>query len=234
MSRATQILIIVFIVVIPVWAQQVASIDLTHLITLAKSAEKSTLPKGCEKILPGVIGDGYMTPPNREPREISVEIVRVDDKNPAAGSMVQGQVRLRNTSKYPIDIPWNADPNRVELGQDPYHSSWEEGRFNFVLRATDPLKRMPQALYGSQSVVGSMLKIQPGEWVTANVAFTLELEYPFPGQPIKKGDGQLQVEWEQSWHSRNIKDCSLGSGYFTYRDYYRQQNPAITIQIEAR
>lgn len=214
----------------PAYGQNVASIDLTHPAVSTNSA-KQPLPKGCEKLLPGIMADGYVAPPDSEPREIVVEIVNVRQQNLVVGSAAQGEVQLRNTGKYPIQIPWSTDRTLIEKNQDPNHLTWEEGAFNFVLRGTGPLKQVEQSLYGSTLVVGSRVTIRPGEWVTAEVTFKLELEYPFLGQVIKQGEGQLRVEWEQGQYSRDIKECRVGSGYYRYANYYRQQNPAITIRL---
>src|ERR1700675_2688530 len=90
--------------------QQIASVDLTHPTVPTKSAGTQALPKGCEKLLPGY-ADGFVAPPNREAREIVVEMVKLSNENPVIGSEVQGEVQLRNTGKYPIKIPWSTDPN---------------------------------------------------------------------------------------------------------------------------
>lgn len=236
MNRATQFVVCFCVLATSAQGQQIASVDLTHPTVPTKSAvdqTKTVMPKRCEKVSPHAIGDGLVAPSDHEPREITVEIVKVSNQNLVIGSEVQGEVQLRNSGKYPIQIPWSTDPTIVEKGQNPYHLTWEVGSFSVVWQDDFLLKGLTQSLYGSKFAVGSMLTIQPGEWVTAEVKFTLEPEYPIPGRLIKDGEGQLQAKWEQTERSRDIRDiknCSYGLTFFRYGSYYHQQNPPITIK----
>jgi hypothetical protein len=60
--------------------------NLTNQTVSAQSAGKQVLPKGCEKLLPGMTGDGFVSPPNHEPREIVVEMAKLSNENPVSGS----------------------------------------------------------------------------------------------------------------------------------------------------
>jgi hypothetical protein len=213
-------------------AQHVASIDLSRLSAPTKSAGELPLPKGCEKLLPGPLGDGAVIPPKNESREIVVELIN-QSHDLVIGNVAQAEAQLRNTGKYPIWIPWSTDKTIVMSGQNPTQISWEEGNFNFVLQSHDKLKRVTQSLYGSKVVAGSEIMIRPGEWVTAKVPFELTLEYPLPGQLIKRGEGRLHVEWEQNSYTRSIKDCKLQTGFFEYgRLFYHEQNPQVMIRLK--
>jgi hypothetical protein len=234
MNCAAQLAVCFCMLATSALGQQIASVDLTHPTEPPKSTgkqNKTVLPKGCEKLLPGVIGDGFVGPPDSEPREIVVEMIKASNQSPAIGSEVQGRVQLRNNGKYPIEIPWSTDPTVAVKGQDPYHLNWEDGNFRVVWQDDFLLKNLTQSLYGSRFAAGSMLMIQPGEWVTAEVKLKLEPEYPIPGRLIKAGEGRLRVEWEQTAGTRDVKNCAVASGFFKYGSYYHQQNPAITIKL---
>jgi len=181
--------------------------------------------------MPGMAGDGIVSPPDDEPREIEVEMVKLSNENPVIGSEVQGEVQLRNSGKYPIHIPWSTDPKRIEKGQDPNSLRWEEANFQLVLKGSVGLENLSQPLFSSRISAGSELTIQPGEWVTAIVKFKLALEYAMPGRFIRKGKGELLVHWEQGATYRSIKNCAVTTGWFDYRNYYRQQNPTVTINV---
>jgi hypothetical protein len=213
-------------------AQQIASVDLTLPKVPTKSAGTQALPKGCERLLPGNIGDGAAVPPNHEPREIVVEMVKLSNENPVSGSEVQGEVQLRNSGKYPIKIPWSTDPNIIEKGQNPNRLQWEEGNFSIELKhGYELLASLSQSLFGSRFSAGSELTIQPGEWVTAFVKFTIAPQYGLPGHSMTKGKRDLFVEWEQAGELKDVRNCAVSTGWFHYRNYYRQQNPIVTINV---
>ena len=117
MNRVVQSVACLFILVTSAQTQQIASADLSHPKAPAESAEKqfkTELPKGCEKLSPGAIFDGAVLPPNHEPREIVVQMVKLSNENPVLGSELQGEVELRNSGKYSINIPWSAGSNSME------------------------------------------------------------------------------------------------------------------------
>jgi hypothetical protein len=232
MNSAAQFAVCFCILATPAQGQQIASVDLTHRNIPAKFAGTQALPKGCEKLLPGNIGDGFVAPPNHEAREIVVEMVKLSNENPVIGSEVQGEVQLRNSGKYPIKIPWSTDPSIIEKGQNPNLLRREEGSFSIELkRGYELLVSLSQSLFGSRFSPGSELTIQPGEWVTAVVKFKLAPHYGLPGQSVRKGKRDLFVEWEQAGRSKSVRNCAVTTGWFHYRDYYRQQNPTVTINV---
>jgi hypothetical protein len=231
MNRAIECLLYICCLAAPAEAQQVASVDLTQPSAPLKSVPMQP-PSGCQKLTAGGIADGVVTHPNHEPRDITVEIVNITDDALAIGADVQAEVRLRNSGKYAIQIPWSTDPSKVNVGPSPFQVRWEEGSFAVVLDRTERLKSMTEHLFGSSLVKGSQVDILPGEWISAKVRFQLDLEYPLPGRSIKKGEHQLRVEWEQAAHAKDVKDCAVFSGFFAYRNYYDQQNPGVVIRVK--
>lgn len=239
MNRAAQLAVCFFVLATCARGQQVASVDLTHVNVPATPTGKQVRPNPCEGLLPRAIGDGFVESPDQEPRDIVVEIAEVSDHAPRIGSVVQGEVRLRNSGEHSIQIPWSVDPTVRGNGQYPQGSKtgtatveWEEGSFNVYLQGSGLLKNLSQPLFSSKSSPGSQITIGPGEWVTVKIMFEIQLEYPPPERPIK-GDGRLVVEWEQTAISGTIysNGCLVGDGFFHYLHYYKQQNPAITIKL---
>lgn len=215
-------------------AQQIASVDLTKPPESAKDAEvqkTNELPNGCQKLLPGIIADGIALPQQGHPQsEIAVEIIRVNDPTPTSGSESHAEVRLRNSGQEPIHIPWSLDTSTIQNGQDPNHVHWEVG--DFVVRLNGAMlanRTLTKRLYGSEFSKGSQLTIQPGGWITATIKFKLENMF-FPDRPLKVGESQLSVEWEQSARSWDVSDCKLTNGYWKYS--YKQMNPTVTIRLK--
>lgn len=219
----------------PARAQQIASVDLTRRIEQEQVPGikgKTILPQGCEKLLPGVTGDGDVLPTNNESHEISVQMVNVDSEDLAIGGEVEGEVQLRNIGNFPVSIPWSPNPEIAVDGQNSDHLQWEEGGFTGLLMGSGRLVSLVEPLFGSNTSAGSLLTIHPGEWVTARVKFKLELQYPIPGRFIRKGKGELRVEWEQTARTSNVKNCAVSTGWFRYRNYYKQSNPTTTITVK--
>jgi hypothetical protein len=240
MNRPAQLAVCFCMLATSAKGQQVASVDLTRASVPTTPPGKQAQPNGCEGLLPRVIGDGFVEPPDQEARKIVVEMVEVSNQAPSIGGVVQGEARVRNSGTHAIQIPWSADPSVRGKGQNARNSktgtaavAWEEGSFNVYLQGSGLLKNLSQPLFSSKSAPESQVTIAPGEWVTAKIAFKLELEYPMPERSIKDGDGRLTVEWEQTAISGTIysNGCLVGSGFYRYSHYYEQQNPAIPIKL---
>jgi hypothetical protein len=221
-------------------AQQIGSVDLTRppeASKLSGSQEKSTLPSGCEKILDGIIADGWVKPENDQPRDIVVKVIKARDMKPALGSELEAQVELQNNDQRPIQIPWGTDFDLKKSGQDPEHLEWEGGTFEFMLRGPHGtqirLKSLTNWLYGSRFSAGSLLTMPPEKSITALVKFKIEDEYAIPPERLKEGQWQLLAEWHQVGRSWNIKNCKESNAYFQYSDFYRQHNLPVTIQVTA-
>jgi len=219
----------------PAHAQRIASVDLTKPQEPTQSVgkqNKSSLPDGCEKLSGGGVADGVVTPQDHQRRQIVVEILKVSKDKAREGAQLQAEVELRNNGKQAIRIPWSNDPGTIKTGQHPDNLQWEEGWFQFMLRAPRGhdvlLKSLSQSLYGSHFSAGSQLTIQPGEWITATLKFKLEAMYLYQLGEFE-GNSQLMVEWDQTKRSWAVRDCSVWNGYFQYT--YEQRSPGITVQI---
>jgi hypothetical protein len=222
-----------FILVVYANGQQIGSIDLTKPPALEMSAERKkeeALPNNCEK-LGGGTADGAVITQKGQPLEIIVEVKSLNSKEPNSGSEMQAEIRLRNHGKGDIKIPWGTNPEIAEMNQDSNNLHWEVGSFRILLDRSEVLKHPGQPLYGSEFSKGSILTIQPGQWITAMVKFRLELEYPLREQVVRTGKRQLRIEWEQAAYTKTLdeKKCQQWNGYFKY--FYQQINPAVAITI---
>jgi hypothetical protein len=227
-----------YVLLVSTQTQQVGSVDLTQPPQLAEPAEKqeiSNLPEGCKTLSGGCIADGYVDPEDHRLREIEVSVVSVSETKPSEGSELQAEVRLRNTGKQSIQIPWSKDPRVKAEGQDPNHITWEAATFEVFLKIKHGndvlLKNSSEWVYGSKFSAGSLLILQPGEWITAKVKFTLEAEYLYHPGELGEGESQFIVEWDQVSRSWNVKNCGVWNAYFQYDHFYEQTNLPLTVQI---
>jgi len=145
------------LLVSPALGQQIASVDLTQppkSNSTSQNQKKTALPDGCERILPGIIADGLVMPKDNQPRAIVLEIISVSADKAPVGSELRADVRLRNSGKQSIQIPWSTDPSTVTDGQVPGHLEWEGASFEVLLRRELDndvvLVTLTSPLYGSK------------------------------------------------------------------------------------
>jgi len=190
---------------------------------------------GCGEISDGGTADGIVEPEDGEPRDILVEIVKLKNSEAAAGSDLEAQVRLQNTGKHPIRIPWSTDPAVIDNPHDPEHLEWETATFQFSLSNEDEdevtLKSLTGWLYGSKFKEGSELTLQPRDSITASVRLKLEDKAPIEPGPLKIGVWQLSAEWLQIGRSWQVRNCRSWNRNFVYQEFYRQKNPPVPLHI---
>lgn len=224
-----------------VQGQQVGSLDLTQPLQPAESAEKqekSNLPEGCKTLSGGGIADGWVEPEDHQVREIEVSMVSVSDMKPTEGSELQAEVHLRNIGKQSIEIPWSTNPGIIKDGQDPNHLNWHGATFRVLLRRHSGngvlLESSTQWVYGSKFSAGSLLTIQPGDWISATVKFKLVAMYLYHPGEFGEGESQFLVEWHQVGRAWNVRDCGGWNGYFQYDHFYKQTKLPLTVQINGK
>jgi hypothetical protein len=197
--------------------------------------EKKELPGGCEKLLPGIIADGFVNADDNQPRLILVEVVKISETEPEEGSELDAEVRLQNTGARTIEIPWSSDPNATETGQGKKGYEWQGGYFEVLFRAGNPngvmLKSLSPDLYGTRFHQGSLLTLQPGEWVTAKIKFKLEAKYLYSEGEFRGQQAELFVRWEQVSRVISIVDCKVRNGFYRYDYFYKQENRGVTIHV---
>jgi hypothetical protein len=234
MRIAIHCAVCMFILTVSARGQEVGSVDLTRPPVgdeFERGLSGPFLPNGCVK-RGGGLGDGAVFATKNQAHEISVEVMKLGSEDHTTGGTERAEVKLLNSGNYPINIPWNTDLNSLRRTQDSRNFEWEVGSFHILLDRDD-LKNSGQPIYGSTFSKGSMLTIQPSEWIKALITFKLELEHPWPGHFVKSGARQLQVKWEQSRLTQDLdlKKCEQWSGWLTYRNFYKQQNPPFTMSI---
>jgi len=236
--RSIQYALCLSVLLASVQGQQVGSLDLTQPLQPAEPAEKqgeSNLPEGCKTLSGGRIADGWVEPEDHQLREIEVSMISLSEAKPPEGSELQAEVRLRNIGKQSIQIPWSKDPRVKAEGQDPNHITWEAATFEVFLRRKHGndvrVENSSEWVYGSRFSAGSLLTLQPGEWITAKVKFTLDAEYLYHAGELGEGESQFIVEWHQVSRSWNVKNCGVWNAYFQYDHFYEQTNLPLTVQI---
>jgi hypothetical protein len=236
--QVRRIIPFLILAVYTVAGQDPRSVDLAHLPPISSSPEtfqKKSPPTGCAKISDGGSADGIIQAEDGQPRDILVEIVKLKNSEATAGSELEAQVRLQNSSKHPIRIPWSTDPAIIDNPHDQEHLEWETATFQFSLTNEDEdevaLKSLTGWLYGSKRKEGSELTLQPRDSITAAVRIKLEERAPIEPGPLKAGNWQLAAEWLQIGRSWQVRDCRSWNRSFLYQEFYRQKNSPVAIHI---
>jgi len=200
--------------------------------------EKKVPPTGCTEISVGGSADGIIQAEDGEPRDILVEVVKLKAPEVISGSELEARVRLQNTGKHPIRIPWSTDPGVIDNPRDPEHLEWETASFQFVLTNEDEdeinLKSLTGWLYGSKFKEGTELTLQPRDSITAVVRMKFEDNAPIEPGPLKAGDWQLSAEWLQIGKSWQVRNCRSWNRNFLYQEFYRQKNPPVAVRVLAQ
>jgi hypothetical protein len=199
--------------------QQVRTADLTHPTSTQarKQQEQTPLPADCRKPQGGM-AYGAVMPDDKQPRPISLEIVKLNRESLEVGSEVRAEVRLRNIGSKAITIPWSTDSIIIDRGPNPDQLQWEQANFEFTLRDKQnrriPTSGTEVSLYGTKSSEGSLVTVNPSEWVTAIVSFRLEDVYHIM-KPVEfpTGDANLFVEWQQESRYWTRLKCGWSSAW---------------------
>jgi hypothetical protein len=237
-SRVCETAFLLLILPVSSHAQQIASVDLAHPRVVHAGSDQDQenvkLPENCGR--PGVsFADGEVVNDDLQPRKIEVEFITVSNTRLVAGENVEGTVRLQNVGDKPIQIPWSTDFRTTQNGEDPNLRSWEVAGFRIALLGAKNnnvgLKSTSQVLFASKLVFDSTLTVKSGEWITAQISFKVE---PQEGthQQVTPGQFELFVEWSQTAYTREIKNCGLTLGNYSYSGVYRQSNPRIAVTVE--
>jgi len=241
--RVSQITLLVLAPTIMAHAQ-VASKDLLRLPaaftarTPAETEQKMDQANGC----PNKSGfrDGVTLDPDKKPRKLKVELVKISSKKLPMDSEIIATAKLQNIGRKSIRIPWNTDFQTTKDGQIPEDRSWEFAEFRVSIRDRenseyfDQLVTTSQPLYGSEFVAGSYLTLRPGEWITARISFRVALRRP-QFEKLSTGTADLAMEWFQTARTHVEKDCGVTFGYFPYDNPFKSLNRRVVakVQIEA-
>ena len=122
-------------------------------------------------------------------------------------------------------------------GQDPDNRFWEFGEFRMSLRDKrnpnyyDRLVTTSQPLYASKFVADSNLTLKPGEWITAQISFRIEVQNP-EFKEVNVGTADLAMEWFQTVRTRSVRDCGVTLGYFPYDDLFDSLNRKVVARVQ--
>lgn len=217
-------------------AQQVATKDLRQPSRSSSQStqglEKPQNPTGCEKVGVG-FADGVSEP--ETPRQIKLALVKISSPKLILGAETTATVKLQNAGSSPIRIPWSTDFDTTRKGQNPESRSWEFGEFQFAIRNKADryveLLNTSLPLYGSQLVPGSLLTINPGEWITAQVSFRVGLA-PQASGAIDEGPAELTADWFQTARTRVVEGCGVTQGFFPYDGFYTHENRLAARRVK--
>ena len=113
---------------------------------------------------------------NADP-EATVTLVSLDKSSYVMGEEVTFEVKVQNTGKENIEIPWAAHSADIEPSDATETYSYLNGMF--YLNFKDPISERSFGIfrnsYGSASVPVSLRTLKPGEWVSVRVRRKIEI-----------------------------------------------------------
>lgn len=137
-------------------AQEIGYVDLTDGPSRESSRHPRTFSGGC--------GGGGSD--SREP-QVTVTLVALDQTILPLGEEVTFEVKIQNTGKNPVIVPWTPNLGDVEPA-DP-KASYKYRIGVVVVTFKDPESRefsMGESLYGSEEVPGTLRELAPNHWFT--------------------------------------------------------------------
>jgi len=212
--------------------QQLGHVDLTHVPAddLRQHAEEATSPDPCEGKWNEILALAFVEA--KKPQKITLEITRLSTTPVALGSEIDAEVRLKNSSKDVIEIPWSTAPSAFKQTSYVNPVKFETGNFEFHLSYEDGtdmvLKSHENTLYSSNQWPDSRLRLPPGAWMAATLRFRLESD---SFGVAHTGRGRLTVKWKQGGVSRFEKNCRLVQTTYFYRTFYRQEMKVRKMKI---
>ena len=176
----------------PTDGQEVRYIDLTAVQQRTELRYPPAPPAKCEADgscvsgASGSVGVGDGAPDPRDPRGLGIFVLRVSPTDIDPLEPFEVEFRVLNTGRVKIDLP--VSPHLSDL--QPDDASLSFSYFSLTLVTLIPVEPYAETrvfgvvrLYGSPDHEGTMIALQPGEWirVTANVKLSRWPSKPSPG-----------------------------------------------------
>jgi len=111
-----------------------------------------------------VCGGGSGFTPNIE---ISVAVVSLDKASYSLGEEVAYEVKIQNSGKEPIEIPWTPHLGDLEPTESSQSYTFLHGAVSLTFTEADSNRSFSiyANSYGSSEIPGSLRKLLPGEWI---------------------------------------------------------------------
>ena len=225
------LVLLVSVAPVPLHAQELKYLDLTKVSQRAQLRYPPAPTSNCTDAKPcgvggGSIGDG--APDSRDPRAIAVYLERVNptEINPAQPFVVE--FKVLNTGRVPISLP--VSPHLSGLQPSDASVSFEYFSLSLVVRVAgvpngnDVISIAFVDIYGSGDHNGTMLLLQPGEWVRVKAALKLR---QWPLQPV---DARFRGEF---WLRKNTFKPHPGGSFTHAENLYPNHTPTpwVTVRL---
>lgn len=213
------LLLVIFLITAPLYAQQAASQDLTRV---------QPQPAAGENVFPncphGRVAntDGLMISKMRDKFSLSIE--DLSSRLIPIGSEFSATVRLKNISDHSVTIPWAPNFQDVIAGQPQDDWQFESATFSFRIETGVEYKRTTElegetVLYGSDEKPATLLELAPGQWASVRVRGVTRCRYKSqdpaacPGlRPDAKA--RLTAEWSENGIAVQNTNCYIQRGNF--------------------
>jgi hypothetical protein len=181
--------------------------------------------------------DGAVVPTDpSEPREsLVLSLAEVNPRRLQIGAEFQATIRLMNSGKVPVKVPWETDGEKV------MRSSGDEESYDVVdlyLRlgtaGVSPVTlKSAGVLFADVELNKGSIKLAPGEWVEVRIRGRVQcgLTGTLCGALGPDKNGRLVARWHERVLTHSMHGCEIKSGNFERRElssepYYVTVEPA--------
>lgn len=177
---------------LPLAAQEAGYLNLLDVAPRTQLRAPAPPPPVCDEngcsvsggIGGGSIGCGAGSP--NDPRALKTTLVFLDRLSYSAGDPVEMEIRIENVGRVAMEIPWSPHLADLQPADETARFSYSNLYIALVLRTGDDAIYVPAAteLYGNPEHPGTLLSLQPGEWVRLRLRTALAV----PVAKIKDDD----------------------------------------------
>jgi hypothetical protein len=152
------------------------------------------------------------------PDEFELTIARVEPMALINGADFLVTLRLKNVGKASAAIPWEPDPGKIRDSEAAEERGFQAAWIGLSLRTGGHSQELPSgfALHASVDKPWSLVKLNPGEWVTLRIRSALRC--PSNDRYCKvisgRGAAQLVAYWTRIFQQVKTSDCSLDQSTF--------------------
>lgn len=190
--RAQLISVVLLFCALPLAAQEVGYLNLLSVVPRTQLRAPAPPPPVCDEngcSASGGIGGGSIgcgAGSLDDPRALKSTLVFLDRLSYSAGESVEMEIRIENVGRVAMGIPWSPHLADLQPADETARFSYSNLFIDLVLRTRDGEIDVPAAteLYGNPEHPGTLLILQPGEWVRLRLNMALAL----PVAQIRDGD----------------------------------------------
>jgi hypothetical protein len=124
----------------------------------------------------GACGSGDHPSANQSRPEVTVSLISLDETRYRIGEEVNFELKIQNTGKKTITIPWTPHLADIESGNAIAPHTYVSGFASLAFKDSQNREfQIYEILYGEKRVAGTLRALQPGQWFTVKGRKNLDL-----------------------------------------------------------